>query len=121
MSGSITKTQNGKWMFYFRAGKDQGTGKRTEVRRRGFATKKNANVAMVKMQQELDKGLIIGADKITVTEWLDHFIEHKTDITSNTLRSYKQQMERIKPIFGAILLKDLRKNHVKKLLNISHT
>ncbi|MDG2229152.1 MAG: tyrosine-type recombinase/integrase [Gammaproteobacteria bacterium] len=119
MSGSITKDNNtNKWNFYFRGDLNCETGKRKEIRRRGFDTKKDAFTAMIKLQEHMSRGLMSEADKMPVLELFSEFIKAKTpEVTSNTLRTYKQQIERIKASFNGLLLKDLRKDHVKSMLN----
>lgn len=118
MSGSITKDKStGKWKFFFRGELNCDTGKRKAIQRRGFDTKKDAFDAMIKLQDQMSRGLMSEAEKMPVLELFSEFIKAKTpEVTPNTLRTYKQQIGRIKGSFTGLLLKDLRKDHVKQLL-----
>lgn len=69
---------------------------------------------------EKQKGIIIEPNRVTVSEWLDTWLK---DYKKNTLRpttwdSYEVQARcHLKPALGAVKLKDLRPEHLQRVLN----
>jgi integrase len=68
----------------------------------------------------LKKGIIATRVKITVSQWLDTWLETyaKVRVRQNTYEDYKRIVEgHLKPSIGSFNLKDLRPEQVQKMLN----
>ena len=103
MSGSIRQEPNGTFtiQFWF---KDPQTGKRQNVKRRGFATKRKAQIAMRELQVSFDSvGPEAGA-KLSVSQYLkDWFDRQAVDKAPATNDRYRNAIERhIEPALGGI-------------------
>ena len=103
MSGSIRQESNGTFtlQFWF---KDPQTGKRQNVKRRGFATKRKAQIAMRELQVSFDSvGPEAGA-KLSVSQYLnDWFDRQAVDKAPATNDRYRNAIERhIEPALGGI-------------------
>ncbi len=73
MSGSVSRSGDG-WQFVIDAGLD-AHGKRRQHRRRGFATKKLAQAAMVEAQTAALHGELVSCGRRTVAEYLEQWLE----------------------------------------------
>ncbi len=69
MSGSVSRSGGG-WQYVIDAGLD-AHGKRRQHRRRGFATKKLAQEAMVEAQSAALHGELVTCGRRTVAEYLE--------------------------------------------------
>jgi hypothetical protein len=72
MSGSVSRSGSG-WQYVVDASLD-AHGKRRQHRRRGFATKKLAEAAMVKAQNAALRGELITCGRRTVAEYLEQWL-----------------------------------------------
>jgi integrase len=73
MSGSVSRSGDG-WQFVIDAGLD-AHGRRRQHRRRGFATKKLAQAAMVEAQNAALHGELVSCGRRTVAEYLEQWLE----------------------------------------------
>ncbi len=73
MSGSVTRSGDG-WQYVIDAGLD-AHGKRRQHRRRGFATKKLAQAAMVEAQSAALHGELVSCGRRTVAEYLEQWLQ----------------------------------------------
>lgn len=64
-----TKKKNKFW-YEFEAGKNALTGKREKIRKKGFATEKEAKAAMVKAMDEFNEGEYIEPSRMKLLEYL---------------------------------------------------
>ncbi|MGN7229824.1 Arm DNA-binding domain-containing protein [Priestia megaterium] len=63
------------WSFTIETGVDPLTGKRKQMTRRGFATKKEAENAAKELSTQLENGLNIIDNKITLNQYLPKWLE----------------------------------------------
>lgn len=85
------KTGKETWLFKVDVGTDPITGKRRQITRRGFATKKAAQAACAEVVNEHEKGTFVNATKDKVKEfildYLDNTYRHQV-----SLRTYECKM-----------------------------
>lgn len=97
------KTTKGSfWRFQIFVGRDE-TGKRIVKQRRGFATKKEAQLAAIKLKTELQNNSFIGNEIITFNKvyelWFENYkLTTKESTWSTTERNFENH---ILPIFGS--------------------
>ena len=72
MSGSVTRSGDG-WQYVIDAGLD-ANGKRRQHRRRGFATKKLAEAAMLEAQSAALHGELVTCDRRTLADYLEQWL-----------------------------------------------
>lgn len=111
MTGTVRKRSKNSWTVILDFGfvTDPETGKRRR-KQRWFAVKGTKASAREKLNELLGAGEIVEPTKMTVSEWLDHWL--KTSIEGRkkfrTVESYTSIVERhLKPAFGALRLPDL--------------
>jgi integrase len=118
--GSVKKDiKTGNYYFVVDVGKDPVTGKRKQKKKRGFKTKKEAEIALNQFINEFVKGNYIEPTTLTLetfaTEW---FIERKLQVASNTLKNnwilYKYH---IKPFLGHLKLQDINLIIIQRYIN----
>ncbi|SCW52466.1 Site-specific recombinase XerD [Paenibacillus tianmuensis] len=87
-SGSIKKDKNtGKYYYVLDIGKDGG---RKQKKKRGFATKKDAEIALAKLLTEVNDGTYLEPSKNTLVQLMEKWIESKKgNMTRLTVDSYK--------------------------------
>ena len=97
------KTTKGSfWRFQIFVGRDE-TGKRIVKQRRGFATKKEAQLAAIKLKTELQNNSFVGNETITFNKvyelWFENYkLTTKESTWSTTERNFENH---ILPIFGS--------------------
>ena len=94
MKGHFRK-RGDKWYFWAELGTD-GDGKRQQVSRGGFRTRREAEAAFAAMRDELRKGTFVSETKITVKEFLfDEWLPAiRVSIRRSTLDNYSSAMKR---------------------------
>lgn len=111
------RKQGGKWEYRIRY-KDPFTQKHKEKSRRGFATKKEAQLAAAEFEKSLMEGY--EQEDITLQSYLSIWLnEYKKDtIRKNTFELHKRNIENhIIPYFDNIQLKDVKPMMYQKFLN----
>lgn len=116
--GSIYQRKDKTW-----AGVTRYEDPETGERKRHFVYGKTRPEVVSKkknFEDELSKGILPKAGKITVSQWLDTWLEtyKKNSVKQNTYEGYKQIVNaHIKPKLGSNTLKGLRPDQVQKMLN----
>ncbi|RKQ17489.1 Arm DNA-binding domain-containing protein [Ureibacillus endophyticus] len=83
-----TTKQGQLWMFKLDTGINPETGKRQTTTRRGFKTKKEAQLAASKLEQEIASGISINVANLTYKEVFDEwFKDHSKAIKLSTRKS----------------------------------
>ena len=122
-SGSIMKreTANGHhWQITIELPKDPITGKRVRRYKTVRGTKKEAERAMHEYIRELEKGYYVTNNKITITEWIDTWLEVyiEPNVSPTTLSRYQGMIRRyIKPLLGHIQVQELTTLAVQAWVN----
>ncbi len=108
MRGSVKKYGQ-SWCVTFDLGIDPATGKRRQKRKRGFATRKEAEAALTKMISDAEDGLFDQSDRVTVTDFLEQWLASKeSTVRKSTYRSYAWLVKKhIVPHLGKAKLTDL--------------
>jgi integrase len=111
--------KHGSWGFALSGGTHAGTGKRVQVRKMGFNTKKEAQQERAKVLDEISSGRFRRDQKMLMSQympgWLDRRI--KDGLRPSTTKMYKTYLAvDIVPALGAVRLSELRKYHVDAFL-----
>jgi integrase len=90
VTGSVKKDKKtGKYFYIVDIGNNPLTGKRTQKKKRGFNTKKEAELALGELLNDMRQGSYIEADNITLGEFIeDWLIEMKLTVAVSTYQSY---------------------------------
>ena len=122
-SGSIRKRKRKKgyaWEITIELPVDPVTGKRVRKYMTVEGTKKEAERAMHKVISDLEKGYYVTDDKITVSEWIDTWLEvHITpNVSPTTLSRYQGMIKRyIDPLLGKTQVQHLTTLAVQAWVN----
>jgi len=109
MRGSVHRSGDG-WAFVVDGGVDPGSGKRRQIRRRGFRTKKEAAEALANLIADRSRGMTARPARVTllaflIDEWLP---ARRSTLRDTTAASYEQMIRNyIAPHVGAAQLKDV--------------
>ncbi|MCL4462726.1 MAG: site-specific integrase [Firmicutes bacterium] len=120
MSGHITQEGKGKWKITVEAGKDPATGKRKRIIKRIEGRRMDAQALMAQIVTELRQGTYIEQDNMSVEQWLNTWLHDykKSSVRLTTWESYGMVIRLyLIPAVGALLLQDLRPDHLQKLYN----
>ncbi|WP_077736931.1 site-specific integrase [Bacillus sonorensis] len=113
-----------KYYFVVDAGKSQKTGKRKQIKRRGFATKTEAKKALRQVEAEIL--LANEVQKFPSKQLLSNFIEKwfeskKVRLRSSTIVNYREQLDyNILPYLGAFKIKDITEEVLQHYINRLH-
>ncbi len=116
--GSVFMRKDGTWVGVTRY-EDPETGEKKKHYVYGKGQKEVAGKKRT-FEDDLKKGIVPKAGKITIENWLDTWLDTyaKTRTRQNTYEGYKRIIENhLKPTIGKRMLKDLRPEHVQKMLN----
>ncbi|MFJ7680319.1 tyrosine-type recombinase/integrase [Peribacillus sp. NPDC097198] len=120
MTGSIKKNQNTKkWDLVFDAGNDPLTGKRRQIKRRGFLTKQEALDAMTLLKSEVLQDEFTDLSSLSLAKFMDEwFIERKIQLQSSTYETHYIYFRTvIKPRLGHFKLQKLSPIIVQNFIN----
>src|SRR5699024_6124677 len=94
-------------------------GKPKPIRKGGFRTKKEAQIAAAEVESELSKGIIPHLHPIPFATYFKRWIRtfKKPHIKRNTLNRYLNTLETIKKYFGDKSLQDINKREYQEFLN----
>jgi hypothetical protein len=105
--GSIFK-KNDRWAFRVDAGVDASTGKRRQMLRQGFKTKREAETALANAQQSVEQGSVVAKSTMKVGAWLDEWlVSQKGRLKASTHHSYVITSKRIRSGLGHVQLQAL--------------
>lgn len=106
--GRVFKKDSGTYAFRVDVGTDAATGKRRQLQRSGFRTKKEAEAALQRVLQEVADGTAAArsAEELGpfIAEWLETQRQH---LKETTWESYRVAVERIDQHLGRRPLRDL--------------
>ncbi|WP_105978970.1 site-specific integrase [Bacillus paralicheniformis] len=116
--------KTGKYYFVVDAGKSQKTGKRKQIKRRGFATKTAAKKALKQVEAEIL--LTNEVQKFPSKELFGNFTEKwfeskKVRLRSSTIVNYREQLDyNILPYLGTFKIKDITEEVLQHYINRLH-
>jgi len=115
------QTKDGyKWLYKIYTTVDPKTGKKKQTTKRGFKTKKEAQLHAAKVETELNTGTFIDNKNVQLSvflnEWLVTYKENK--VRKNTYELHKLAIEKhIIPFFNSCKLFDLTPSLCQKFVN----
>lgn len=112
-------TKHGSWGFALSAGKDPGTGKRVQIRRMGYPTKRAAQAEHARVADQVAGGRYRHDRSLTVGQWLPQWLERRIveGLRPSTAVMYRRYVERdLVPALGHFRLNDLRHHDVDRFL-----
>jgi integrase len=95
------------WFFVF---DHYENGKRKQVKRRGFKTKREANDILLELQKEVKDNEYVAPDKSTLGQFMLHWLENERNMQVGDTTQYSQMVifnNQIAPRIGGIKLQDL--------------
>lgn len=109
-----------KWEFVF----DRYVhGKRKQVRRRGFKTKREATDEMVRLQKEVQDDEYVGKNYTKVKEWFDYWLENVRKLESEQTTYYNDKLYLKNHVYKALAdlkLQNLTAAISQKFINDMH-
>ena len=114
-----TTKQGQMWMFKTDTGINPETGRRQTTTRRGFKTKKEAQIAVAKLEQEIASGISIKNDNLTFQDVYDQwFSNHSKTIKLSTKKAIESKFNKhILPRFGKLKIKEITRPYCQKVIN----
>ncbi|MDN9011061.1 site-specific integrase [Brevibacillus laterosporus] len=119
MKGHFRK-RGSKWSFAISLGVDPETGKRKQITKSGFKTKKEAEAACAEMITKYENGDLTISKKQSLGSYLEFWLENyaKNKLRSSTYANHEIAVNsRIKPVLGAVDLDKLTPIKVTKYLS----
>ncbi|PEU05840.1 tyrosine-type recombinase/integrase [Bacillus sp. AFS019443] len=120
MNGSIKQNKKtGKWDFVFNVAKDDITGKRKQIRRRGFISKQAAADEMVKLKAEVLNNDYLELSHMTYGKFMDEwFGERESHLQKSTYIShYAYYKKTIKPKLGHFKIQQITAMNLQRFVN----
>ncbi|WP_054948944.1 tyrosine-type recombinase/integrase [Numidum massiliense] len=88
------------------------------IRKGGFRTKKEAQVAAAEVEAKLQKGVVPHLRKEPFDEYFEGWIRtYKTDIAKNTLERYYTTLETVREHFAGVPIQSITKRSYQSFLN----
>lgn len=117
MRGNVRRRSNGSWTIQVYAGKDPKTGRKRYVSRTVRGSKKDAETALAKLIRAQETGLDLSAARLTVSTFLDRWLEvWKDRVKPRTHFRYAELIRlHVKPTLGSTSLTKLRPLHMEEL------
>jgi integrase len=110
---------HGSWAFTIDAGTDPTTGKRKQIVRSGFRTRDEAEEEMTGLLAAVNAGTWTDDQGMTLGTFLDLWLAEQVSRggSPTTLAGYRRHIEKVwKPRLGNVRLRDLRREHIEKVL-----
>src|SRR5690625_873406 len=93
-------------------------GKYDPIRKGGFKTKKEAEIAAREIEGKLDKGITPHLTPIPLNEYFEEWYElYKKKLGDNTLRHYEYTLKAINDHLGSVTIQDVNKKRYQKFIN----
>lgn len=112
--GSVFK-RHGGWGFKVEAGLDPETGKRRQIKRQGFRTKREAETALSEVQKTVFDGTVVANSNIRLDDFLDDWlVGQQTRLRPSSHYSYVIAGKRLKRDLGRYKLQALTPLQIEK-------
>jgi integrase len=112
--GSVFR-RSGRWAYRVDAGFQPDTGKRRQMLKQGFATKKEAEVALAEAIRDVSRGSAVSKSSIKVDDFLnDWLLTVKSRLRPTTWYSYEMVVARINAHLGRYTLQSLTPLQIEK-------
>ncbi|QOS97926.1 site-specific integrase [Brevibacterium sp. JNUCC-42] len=109
-----------KWLYKIYTTTDPITGKKKQTTKRGFKTKKEAQLDAIQFEQDIANGLYSPSSKVVTFEdvYQQWFEIHAKTIKRSTQKSIKSLFKnQIIPHFGKLHMKDISKHYCQTFIN----
>ena len=114
--GSVKRTPAGSWTFYVEL-PPLADGRRRQVKRSGFPTKREATAALGRVLALEGRGVdTIGGARLTVAGWLTEWLDGRASLRPTTRRVYAGHVAYLIPRIGGRRLAELRPAHITEAL-----
>lgn len=112
--GSVFR-KDGAWAYRVDAGFHTDTGKRRQLLRQGFATKRAAEQALAEAVGASTRGMAVSRSTIKLDEYLDEwFAAARQSLRPTTARGYAQSIGRLSKVLGNYQLQSLTPMQVQR-------
>src|SRR6056297_3636207 len=112
--GSVFK-RHGGWGFKVEAGLNPDTGKRRQIRRQGFRTKKEAEKALSDLLQTVYDGAVVSTSSMRLDDFLDDWLSgQESRLRPSSHHSYVIAGRRLKRHLGHLKLQALTPLQIEK-------
>jgi hypothetical protein len=112
--GSVFR-KDGTWAFRVDAGFHADSGKRRQVLRQGFATKRAAEAALADMVGDATRGMAVSSSTMKLGAYLDEwFVTAKQSLRATTAHGYQQAIVRLQQHLGPYRLQALTPMQVQR-------
>ena len=112
--GSVFR-RSGGWAFRVDAGFHGDSGKRRQVLRQGFATKRAAEAALAEMVGDATRGMAVSSSTMKLGAYLDEwFVTAKQSLRATTAHGYQQAIVRLQQHLGPYRLQALTPMQVQR-------
>ena len=112
--GSVFR-RSGGWAFRVDAGFHGDSGKRRQVLRQGFATKRAAEAALAEMVGDATRGMAVSSSTMKLGAYLDEwFVTAKQSLRATTAHGYQQAIVRLQRHLGPYRLQALTPMQVQR-------
>ncbi|WP_230321277.1 tyrosine-type recombinase/integrase [Planococcus salinarum] len=117
-SGSVRK-EGRKWYYTIELGKDN-SGKRKQKKKRGFKTKKEAQIALSHALSQMNSGIYVEPSNQLSEVYLRQWLEFKKSvIASSTYNTYKINLEKhIIPAIGTFPISKITPSQIQKFYQL---
>ncbi|WP_147391993.1 tyrosine-type recombinase/integrase [Amnibacterium setariae] len=120
----LTDPKHGSWGFALSAGKDLATGRRIQIRRMGYPTKRAAQEERARLLTQVASGRFTHNRALTVRQWLTEWLDRRVQdgLRPSTAVMYRRYVEQdLQPGLGHLRLHELRRHHVDRFLQAQLT
>ncbi|MGM0877579.1 MAG: phage integrase central domain-containing protein [Bacillota bacterium] len=95
------------------------TGKRQTTTRRGYKTKKDAQISASMLEKEIVNGILINNNNLTFNDVFNQwFSNHTKTIKTSTKKSIESKFKKhILPRFGQLKIKEITRAYCQKMIN----
>jgi integrase len=108
MAGGSVRRKDGAWSFRVDIGPDPGTGRRRQVLRQGFTTKKAAEAALQEVLHAAGRGRLPTPSRLSLGAYLEAWLGTQSGrLQPTTMRSYEIAVRRIVRHIGHVGLQAL--------------
>lgn len=115
------KTKDGyKWMYKYYSSIDPLTGKKKPSTKRGFNTKREAQLHAAQAEQEIANGTFVEESKAETFNnvYLQWFATHSPTLKPSTRKTTKQKIEKhLLPFLGKLKIRDISKSYCQEVIN----
>ncbi|MBW4861758.1 MAG: site-specific integrase [Paeniclostridium sp.] len=127
MKGSVRKRPNGKFEYYFDAGKvvdEQGNLKRKKISKSGFDTEESARLALKLALEEFEnKGKVFKESNMSMSQYMRYYMDNyvRKKCKARTIERYEEVIKKhIDPDLGHHYIKNIDARLIQKFLDIKY-